>query len=94
MKKKNLSDLEKAREHFLKAFTETIIGADLAIKGARNLLRQRKGRRRMMIGLTESLIRKGFNLATKLSDVLTQVRLEKPDKQRARRKKMRKVEIE
>jgi len=93
MKKKNLSDLEKAREHFLKAFTETIIGADFAIKGARNLLRQRKGRRRM-VGLTESLIRKGFNLATKLSDVLTQVRSEKPAKQRARRKKMRKVEIE
>jgi hypothetical protein len=93
MKKKNLSDLEKARDHFLRAFTEIIIGADFAIKGTRELLSEREGRK-MMIGLTGGLIRKGFNLATKLSDLLTQVQSEKPAKQRARRKRMRKVEIE
>ncbi len=92
MKKKNLTYLEKARDHFLKAFTEIGIGAEFAIKGTRNLLSERE-KRKIMFGLTESLFRKGFDLATKLTDVLTQLQSKKPAKQRPRRKRVRKVEI-
>ena len=93
MKKKNVSDLEKARGHFLRATTETIIGTGFALKGIKNLLKQRKGKK-IIFGITGNLIEKGFNLATKLSDVLTQVESGRPAKQKTQKKKVRKVKIE
>ena len=93
MKKKNVSDLEKARDHFLRATTETIIGTGFALKGIKNLLKQRKGKK-IIFGVKGNLIEKGFNLATKLSDVLTQVESGRPAKQKTQKKKMRKVKIE
>ncbi len=93
MKKKNVSDLEKARDHFLRATTETIIGTGFALKGVRNLLKQRKGKN-VIIDFTGNLIGKGVNLVTKLSEVLTQVESSKPTRQRTQKKKIRKVKIE
>ena len=93
MKKKNVSDLEKARDHFLRATTETIIGTGFVLKGIKNLLKRRKGKK-IIFGISGNLIEKGFNLATKLSDVLTQVESGRPAKQKTQKKKVRKVKIE
>ncbi len=93
MKKKNINDLEKARDHFIRATTEIVIGTGFALKGVRNLLKRREGRG-IIYGFTGNLIGKGFNLVTKLSDVLTQVESRRPARQRTHKKKMRKVEIE
>ncbi len=93
MKKKNLSDLEKARDHFIRATTEIITGTGFALKGMRKLLKRRKGRE-LIYGLTGNLIGKGFSLVTKLPDVLTQAESRRHARQRTHKKKMRKVEIE
>ena len=77
----------------MRATTETIIGTGFVLKGIKNLLKRRKGKK-IIFGISGNLIEKGFNLATKLSDVLTQVESGRPAKQKTQKKKVRKVKIE
>jgi hypothetical protein len=93
MKKKDLSDLEKARDHFIRATTEYIIGTGFALKGARNLLKQREGRK-LAADFTKRFIRRGFDWVTNLSDVLRSGEESKPTRSRTSRKKTRKVKVE
>ncbi len=90
MKKKNLTDLEKARDHFIRATTESIIGAGFAIKGMRNLLRQREGRK-LAADFAVRFIKTGIDLVT---NPLRAYKETKPAKPNTRRKKTRKVKIE
>jgi hypothetical protein len=93
MKKKNLSDLEKARGHFIKATTEIVIGSGFALKGIRNLLKEREGRQ-IVYDLVGNLLGRGANIVTKLADVLTQVETGSPKQRITVKKKIRKVKIE
>lgn len=92
MKKKNLTDLEKARDHFIRATTESIIGAGFAIKGVRNLLGQREGRK-LASNFALKFIKTGMDLMANPFDVLRS-KESKSTKSRTRGKKTRKVKIE
>ncbi|MGE5443798.1 MAG: hypothetical protein ACM3SR_04255 [Ignavibacteriales bacterium] len=92
MKKKNLTDLEKARDHFIRATTESIIGAGFAIKGVRNLLGQREGRK-LASDFALKFIKTGMDLMANPFDVLRSKEA-KSAKSKTRGKKMRKVKIE
>lgn len=93
MKKKNLTDLEKARDHFIRATTESIIGAGFAIKGVKNLLGQREGRK-LAADFALRFIKTGMDLMANPFDVLRSSKETKPAKPKARGKKTRKVKIE
>jgi hypothetical protein len=92
MKKKNLSDLEKARSHLIRATTELIIGTGFAIKGVKNLLKEREGRK-LVYNVAEQSIRKGFNLMTNLADILKSL-IERKSPKSKRGKIRRKIKIE
>lgn len=92
MKKKNLTDLEKARDHFIRATTESIIGAGFAIKGVRNLLGRREGRK-LASDFALKFIKTGMDLMANPFDVLRSKEA-KSAKSKTRGKKMRKVKIE
>lgn len=92
MKKKNLTDLEKARDHFIRATTESIIGAGFAIKGVRNLLGQREGRK-LASNFALKFIKTGMDLMANPFDVLRSKEA-KSAKSKTRGKKTRKVKIE
>ncbi|MGQ0793220.1 MAG: hypothetical protein ACT4NX_03935 [Deltaproteobacteria bacterium] len=104
MKKKELSDLEKARGHFIKAATEGIIAAGFAVKGVGGLLRERQGREQIWDVAGKS-IKRGFGLVITLADILN--RTATPDapssssdskssyrKPRSRKKSTRKIRVE
>ncbi|MER3445736.1 MAG: hypothetical protein C4291_02360 [Candidatus Dadabacteria bacterium] len=93
MKKRNLTDLEKARDHFIRATTESIIGAGFAIKGVRNLLGQREGRK-LAADFALKFIKTGMDLMTNPFDILRSSKETKPPRSKTRRKKTRKVKIE
>ena len=92
MKKRNLTDLEKARDHFIRATTESIIGAGFAIKGVRNLLGQREGRK-LAADFALKFIKTGMDLMTNPFDIRSSKET-KPPRSKTRRKKTRKVKIE
>jgi hypothetical protein len=92
MKKRNLTDLEKARDHFIRATTESIIGAGFAIKGVRNLLGQREGRK-LASEFALKFIKTGMDLMANPFDILRSKET-KPSKSKARGKKTRKVKVE
>lgn len=93
MKKKHLSDLDKARSHFVKAATEWIIGAGFAIKGIKNLLRDSEGRE-LISNAAGSSIKKGLGLMMTLSDILKEKEEKKPSRSKSSGKKSRKIKIE
>jgi hypothetical protein len=92
MKKKKLTDLEKARDHFIRATTESIVGAGFAIKGVRNLLGKREGRK-LAADFALRFIKTGMDLMANPFDVLRS-RETKPTKSKTRGKKTRKVKVE
>jgi hypothetical protein len=92
MKKKNLTDLEKARDHFIRATTESIIGAGFAIKGVRNLLGRREGRK-LASEFALKFIKTGMDLMANPFDILRSKETQ-PSKPKARGKKTRKVKVE
>jgi hypothetical protein len=93
MKKGKLSDLDKAREHFLKAATEGIIGAGFAIKGISGLLKESEGRR-VLGELALSFIGKGVGLAVNLPSILNPLEKGKPRTKTGRKKRTRKAKVE
>ena len=93
MKKGKSSDLDKAREHFLKAATEGIIGAGFAIKGISGLLKESEGRR-VLGDLALSFIGKGVGLALNLSNILNPVEEVKSRTKAGRKKRTRKAKVE
>jgi hypothetical protein len=93
MKKKDLSDLEKARDHFIRATTEGIIGTGFALKGIRNLMKESEGRK-LVADFTGKFIGRGFDLVTNLSDILKPSKESSSTKPRNRKKRTKKVEIE
>ncbi|HEX3034072.1 MAG TPA: hypothetical protein VHT73_02930 [Thermodesulfobacteriota bacterium] len=93
MKKDKLGDLEKARDHFIKAATEGIIGTGFAIKGISCLLKESEGRR-MLGDLAVSFIGRGMGLMANLSHILKPFEKSKPQKKRSRKKRARKVKVE
>src|ERR1700737_3247197 len=90
MKKKNLTDLEKARDHFIRATTESIVGAGFAIKGVRNLLGQREGRK-LASDFALRFIKTGMDLMANPFDVLSskKTKAQKPKPAGKRRGKLR-----
>lgn len=93
MKKTNLTDLEKARNHFIRATTESIIGAGFAIKGVKNLLGQREGRK-LAADFAVRFIKTGMDLIANPFDILKPSKKTKPTRSKTRGKKTRKVKIE
>lgn len=89
MKKKDLSDLEKARNHFVKAATECIIGAGFALKGVSGLLRDRDGRK-LFTDFAIRFIGKGIGLAASRPDLLKPVEESRPKRTGSRSKRTRK----
>ncbi len=92
-KQKDKSDLKKARDHFVRATTEWIIGSGFAIKGMTALLRQGEGRK-LIFDVAGKSIKKGFNIMTNLADVLKSQEERKTPKSKSRRKKTRKIRVE
>jgi len=93
MKKKDLSDLKKARNHLIRAITEGIIGTGFALKGARNLLKEREGRK-LISDFTGKFMRRGFGLMMKLADTLEHIEEGKPKKSKTSKKRTRKIKVE
>jgi hypothetical protein len=94
VKKKNeASDLKKARDHFIRATTEWIIGSGFALKGMRNLLRKGEGRK-LIYDVTGKSIRRGFNIMTNLADILKSQQERKTTRPKTRGKKTRKIKVE
>ncbi len=92
-KKDDVSDLKKARDHFIRATTEWIIGSGFALKGMKNLLRKGEGRK-LIYDVAGKSIRKGFNIMTNLADILKSQQERKTTRPKARGKKTRKIKVE
>ena len=92
-KKNDASDLKKARDHFIRATTEWIIGSGFALKGMRNLLRKGEGRK-LIFDVAGKSIRRGFNIMTSLADILKSQQESKTTRPKTRGKKKRKIKVE
>ena len=92
-KQKDLSELQKARDHFIRATTEWIIGSGFALKGMKNLLREGEGRK-LIYDVAGKSIRRGFNMMTRLADILKSQQDSKTTRSKTRGKKTRKIKIE
>ncbi|HXG30687.1 MAG TPA: hypothetical protein VNK81_03495 [Thermodesulfobacteriota bacterium] len=90
MKKRDLRDFKRARNHFIRAVTEGIIGTGFAIKGARNLLKEREGRG-LVSAFTGRFMRRGFGFIMRLAESLERMEKGKPG---ASKKRKRKIKVE
>jgi hypothetical protein len=94
MKKKELSELKKAREHFVKGTTEWLIGTGFAIKGLKRFLEKEKGRK-FAYGLTVESLKKGVGLVGNLAYVLFRSGINRTKgKSKRRSRKARKIKVE
>ncbi len=91
MKKKELSELKKAREHFVKGTTEWLIGTGFAIKGIKRLLEKEKGRK-FAYDLTVQSLRKGVGLVGNLAYLLFKSGVNRTKGKSKRRSRKIKVE--
>ncbi|MGH7793001.1 MAG: hypothetical protein ACREOB_11870 [Thermodesulfobacteriota bacterium] len=92
-KKNEVSDLKKARDHFIRATTEWIIGSGFALKGMKNLL-MRGGSRKLVYDVAATSIKRGFNLMTNVADILKSQQERKTTRRKTRGKKTRKIKVE
>ncbi len=92
-KQKEQNDLQKAKDHFIKATTEWVIGSGFALKVMKNLLREREGRK-LIYDIAGKSFRKGFNIMTNLADILKSQKEGKAIRPKTRGKKTRKIKVE
>lgn len=85
-KKKQLDDLIKARDHLLRATAEGIVGTGYAVKGIRNLIKE-KDSRKFLLDSTGKLLGTGFAIMMTFADIIRQTN---DDKSKQTRKKTRK----
>jgi hypothetical protein len=93
MKKRELSDLQKARQHFIRATTEWIIGTGFALKGVRNLVREGDGKK-LISDLTGKFVGRGLGMMMNLAEMLNQMEQSKSKRPKSSRKRTRKIRVE
>ena len=92
-KKKNEDELKEAGEHLVRATIEGIIGAGLAIKGFKGLMKESEGRN-LVIDLSGRIIGLGLGFMMSLPEVIKEVRETKSKRNKTPRKKSRKIKID
>lgn len=91
--RKNGDDLKKAGEHLIRATIEGIIGAGLAVKGLKSLMKESEGRK-LIIDLSGKFIGLGLGFMMSLPEIIKEVREAKSKRTKTSRKKSRKIKID
>ncbi len=92
-KKRKKDELEKAREHLVRATTEGILGVEYVVKGLRNML-QESGGKELVFDLTGRVIGFGLGFMTSLPEIIKQVREYRSGSTDRSRKRSRKIKID
>lgn len=87
----DLSDLNRAGEHFITSAAEFVVGAGFALKGARDLLNNQEGRQ-FLRELPSKAADKGFEFLTEVTEQLKEK--EKKKSKKTKRTRSRKIEVE
>lgn len=87
----DLSDLSRAGEHFITSAAEFVVGAGFAVKGAKDLLDNEKGRKYLK-ELPSKVADKGLEFLTEVTEQLKEK--EKNKSKKSSKNRSRKIEVE